>query len=399
MSSLELSFKIPRKCYHNIDLSQVLKAIDHEKEIRLTKRSSPFKPVLIRYPMFRLSTIQGYYNLWVAQDRPQPYIIQDHRKSNSRKKALPDSVEEQIKKDILNSYENDQIVSYLNVSNMALIEWEKLDPKPFKKFTACNGWVSMFMERNGLSSLAVSKRFSSRNHKKIEDCQEEVDQYKKTYQDFAKDHGSDQIVNFDQTSFGSMMSQVRTIAPKNCKNQPKMEQCLSGRGLSIGLSITASGQKLKSILVADGRTHQSLEKFGQYQTDPRCILKKTSKGWFTHFEMLMVLDIINDHMKGKRSLCIWDQYRAHLTKDVMDRAEQYNIQILKVPKGLTAQLQPLDFKVNGSYKSKMKSHWIQNNYNEKKNKDNRYIHLCETVLKCYDDLNQNLIKNSFCCLN
>ncbi len=391
-----LAIKVTRKCYHNIDLSPYLKLVDYEKSIRINQRSSPFKPVLIRYPVCQLLSFQKFYRIWVCINRPTPYNIQDQRKLNGQR-ALDDQTEKQIKKVIIESYQNDQIISYLNVSSLAITAWNQIGPKPKKKFKASHEWVSNFMYRNSLSSQIVSSRSSSRTHRKIENHMVEVNQYKTDYSNFVQTHGLDRVVNYDETSFRSLTGQVKTIAPKNCQQQPKMKQCLNGNGFSIGVPITADGQKLKLILVSKGKMDRSLKKYEKYQTDPRCVLTQSPSGWFTHVQMLEVLNVINGHMRGFPSLLIWDQYKAHLTKDVIEQAKNYKIQILKVPKGLTLDLQPLDYKVNGPYKSKMKSHWIGHNYHE--DKTNFNLNLCEMILTCYDHLSQDLIIKYFKCLD
>jgi hypothetical protein len=71
MLTPSLSFKSERKSYHSLDLVMIFQAIDHEKQIRVTKRSSLFRPVSVRYPTLKLSTIQRYYQKWVDQNRPQ----------------------------------------------------------------------------------------------------------------------------------------------------------------------------------------------------------------------------------------------------------------------------------------------------------------------------------------
>ena len=119
-------------------------------------------------------------------------------------------------------------------------------------------------------------------------------------------------------------------------------------------------------------------------------------GWFTDIHILKVLDIIHEHAKGEPALCVWDEYAAHNTKRVLEQAQLYNIQLLKVPKGLTWALQPLDVKVNGPYKQLMNSYWLKNAYNE--NPNDYHTNLCQTVLNCYDDLSMSLIKNSFGCM-
>ena len=203
--------------------------------------------------------------------------------------------------------DQERIVSYTYISKKALEEWEKLTIKPFKVFKASDGWVSTFMKRNNLSSLAVSTRASSRVHQKIEDQLPIVNQYKETFSNFTKKNGNDRIFNFDETSFGAITGQIRTVAPKNPKQQPKIKFVSKGRGLSIGCLISASGKKFKTMLVTSGLTDQSLVKYGKFQTDSRCLLATSKSGWFNQNHMLQVLNLIHDQTKGLESLCIWDQ--------------------------------------------------------------------------------------------
>jgi hypothetical protein len=102
-------------------------------------------------------------------------------------------------------------------------------------------------------------------------------------------------------------------------------------------------------------------------------------------------------MNGKKCMCIWDSYPAHETPEIIELAKKLDIELLQVPKGMTPELQPLDYKINGPYKMKMNSHWIRNRYNE--NENNYHLNLCETVLTCYDDLKPQLITHSFSCLD
>jgi hypothetical protein len=61
-------------------------------------------------------------------------------------------------------------------------------------------------------------------------------------------------------------------------------------------------------------------------------------GWFTSIENLKVLNLIYDYTKGLQSLLIWDNYKAHLTDDIINKAKEYNIKLLNVPKGMTPYL-------------------------------------------------------------
>ena len=163
-----------------------------------------------------------------------------------------------------------------------------------------------------------------------------------------------------------MSRRIQTIVPKNSRSQPRIKQSQKGRGLSIGCLIQSDGQKLPSILVTKGQTVRSLKKYGQYLNDSRCILTQSPfRSLWT--QMVIVLQTLSNHMKGHSCLCIWDAYKSHWTPTITDLASKLNISLLQVPKGMTSKLQPLDFKLNGPYKSKMNSHWMRNNYNSDDN--------------------------------
>jgi hypothetical protein len=63
---------------------------------------------------------------------------------------------------------------------------------------------------------------------------------------------------------------------------------------------------------------------------------------------------------------------------------------------MTADLQPLDYKVNGAFKNKMKYSWFKNGYNE----DYEHVekNMCRTILEPFDSLSPQLIKDSFACM-
>ena len=107
----------------------------------------------------------------------------------------------------------------------------------------------------------------------------------------------------------------------------------------------------------------------------------TESSWFRESIMFKVLDMIHEHSHGKKSLCIWDSYKPHQQKTVLNHAKELNIDILFVPKGMTGKYQPLDYKFNGVFKSIMKAYtivWFGHQYNQ--NKELLCQHMYET---CY----------------
>jgi len=60
--------------------------------------------------------------------------------------------------------------------------------------------------------------------------------------------------------------------------------------------------------------------------------------------------VIFKHTKGKECALILDDYGAHWTPKVQNVASELKIQLIRVPKGLTSILQPLDVSFNSSFK-------------------------------------------------
>jgi hypothetical protein len=390
--------KSNRKCYHDVDLVQFFKEIEIEKEyqekVLKRKKNNTIDVVIQRHHKEITSTIKKYYKMWKEQGKPDSFIIDDQRKNSAKKLALTEEIEIKIAAKIIDNFNNQSLVSYSLVSDMAKSEWKLLHPGKPDHFRASNGWVFNFKKRNSLSSRLASMKSGSQNV--IKDSTQQVNEYKNSYKKFINENGCDFVFNYDETYFNCGSAKLKTIVPKNCKDQPKIKNIKKDHRFSIGCTITAAGKKLKPILVTVGKTDRCLEKYKDYQNDKRCILTNSDSGWFKEKQAIMMLDIIYEYTKGVKSLCILDVHSAHQTELFLSTAKSYNIQLLMVPEKLTWSLQPLDVKVNGPYKRMMKTYWISKKYNE--DNINYYPNLCDTILECYYRLPEKLIKDSFECM-
>ena len=150
-SAKNLELKKKRNFYNDVEVSNFLKEVDIEMKLRKT-RTNPFLPVIIRNPTIKESKLRKTYKIWVSLNRPEPFIINDNRKLNTKQKALSNDEEKNLKEKILELNKNNQIVSYKKVSEMAKNELEILDGKKSKTFNASNGWI-----------VAKQRRFASEN--------------------------------------------------------------------------------------------------------------------------------------------------------------------------------------------------------------------------------------------
>ena len=110
--------------------------------------------------------------------------------------------------------------------------------------------------------------------------------------------------------------------------------------------------------------------------------------------------------KNKKILLLYDNFKAHITKKVIDyiHNEYPLIDVLLLPQNTTSILQPLDIGVNKLVKGHIKNeyiNWLINNFNEddkslpKLIKHERNTLLVKWISNSWKKINNNTIKNSF----
>ena len=58
-------------------------------------------------------------------------------------------------------------------------------------------------------------------------------------------------------------------------------------------------------------------------------------------------DVVLSYTEGRPAALILDSYACHFSEDVRTLAAHLNIQLIRIPPGLTSTLQPLDVRFNG----------------------------------------------------
>ena len=64
-------------------------------------------------------------------------------------------------------------------------------------------------------------------------------------------------------------------------------------------------------------------------------------------------------MLNKRSLLVWDMFRAHLTDGCKEAAADLKIDLAVIRGGLTSVLQPLDVCLNKPFKDRVRKMWAE----------------------------------------
>lgn len=110
-------------------------------------------------------------------------------------------------------------------------------------------------------------------------------------------------------------------------------------------TITCSGRKLPLAFINRSKT----DKFKNKMNIPNNMHAYWStNGWVNESIMLYYLDeIIKPNLSSKGGALVLDEFAAHWTPKVVDKADQMKLRLIKVPAGQTSTLQPLDISCMG----------------------------------------------------
>jgi hypothetical protein len=404
---------VKRAYYHGYDFHPCMLTIDQILD-QVCARENLLTAITVaksHFPNIAISKMREQYKHWIELGKPTEFIYEDQRHNKTVQKALTEEGELEVVNQILQMNHNQQQVTFQTVRDKSLKQWnqENMINHKTQSFIASDGWIQKFISRHNLSSQMISKHLSQHkqlNANQIALQEKSINDYKTLYRAFVQQYGSENVYNFDETSFADMsgsrtISQKRTVKsrgyPRQKTDQPSVKNFVSSnQRVSIGCIITASGDKLDPIVNVKGKTNRCMNKFNS-DGNNRCVITNTESSWFKEKTMFKVLYMIAKHSASKKSLCIWDSYKPHLTNSVIDLANRLNIEILLVPKGLTYKYQPLDFKFNGVFKAMMKSYWLSHRFNEDKE------HTCQNIIKTieqtYYSIKSETIISSFECIN
>ena len=148
------------------------------------------------------------------------------------------------------------------------------------------------------------------------------------------------------------MPSARTVATRGEKTVTISTTGHEKSCFTVVLSCLADGTKLKPMVIFKWKT-QRKEKF-----PPGVVVHHHPKGWMDADGMKLWIQKVWSSQPGsllrKKSLLVWDSFRAHLADPVKRALRQTNTDVVVIPGGLTSILQPLDVCLNKPFKDCMK---------------------------------------------
>ena len=289
-----------------------------------------------------------------------------------------------IKKTMKQNNEDDQ----QDKIESALEVMRKYDIKK-PSFSYC--WLTSFMKRNRLSwrkahyarRCAIDKAYASL--------------YKDLVAEAVCKYGWDYVFNMDETSVRINNGSTKTIAPIALdeiviEGKRNEKECFTAIGTS-----TRNG--LKELILLTKGTEKSCSK---YFTDDEMKKKKKKKfevwptnnqnGWVNEEIVLRYLKHLHDNWsKGQPCALIMDCYKAHHTLNVIKKADDLNIQLIFVPANGTSIYQPLDRRIFGIVKSKLRSFAKSDIFSG----PDRFKIITEHLIKAWNAVSEEALKSAW----
>lgn len=211
-------------------------------------------------------------------------------------------------------------------------------------FKASVGWVKKFLNRNNLCVRrrpTIAQRLPNEYENKIVAFHQYIIQKRQKFNFLFS-----QIGNADQTPIYWDMPRSSTITTKGAKTVSIKSTGNEKMRCTVMLCITADGNKLPPYIVMKRKTMPK-EKFSK-----KIFVRVQEKGWMQeHLILDWIKEVWNKRPESsKKSLLVWDSFKAHLTDDVKTQLKKSNSECAVIPGGLTSIVQPLDVCVNKPFK-------------------------------------------------
>ena len=336
------------------------------------------------------TTISGWYKKYQEDEAWRPTA---KKRDLNRRIFLPEQ-EAAIKKHLIDEYISKQKPLTIDTIRTVMFNYVYEDMEPLSdgvvtapdknlSFKCSRHFIMNFLRRNGLSNRVCT----AERRPQIDPIQ--VDGFQALLKEAIEDNSNKIILNADETQWRVLMPPKRSVAKVG---QDSVKLNIDGdkkAGFTILATISSDGEKLPLVFIAKGKSKSCHKQLG---THPKFefIVYHSQSGWITEEIFCEYLIWIQSIIQNKKIYLIVDQYGSHFGSDAMAKAKELNINLIPVPKGGTAEYQPLDRGIFGIMKAKGKSKWTRichNNPSKKWDKQTA-VHI---ALQCWKQITKTQI--------
>lgn len=228
-------------------------------------------------------------------------------------------------------------------------------------FRASDGFVSAFKRRQRLSSHRTALLPMKEHKQAARDLDQEAFDYVTEVRSAVLQYGERLVLNMDETPVQLCDAPTTAVVATGSKQAARIQtDFLQKNTLTTFPCVSAAGDRLRMAAILKGKTSRSLLKIRNGASDAvkQVRLYTSPQGWMTEQVMLAWMqDVVLSYTNAQPAALLLDQYAAHMTPAVRALAEHLQLQLIFVPAGLTATLQPLDVGINGALQQARRKVW------------------------------------------
>ena len=167
-------------------------------------------------------------------------------------------------------------------------------------------------------------------------------------------YGYNYVFNVDETVIRISNSSKRTIAPIGM-DEIVIEGDVNDKECITAIGTITRENRYPFIIITKGKTERSCKKF-KIRGDTQVWPSGTDKAWMKEQIKLKYLDYLyNNWSERQPCALLLDCFKAHCTNAVKKFAKEHFIELIYVPANGTSHFQPLDRRIYGILKSKLRS--------------------------------------------
>lgn len=268
--------------------------------------------------------------------------------------TLPNETEDQLFNLVSDKLNNGTPFTLNELQDTAIHLYQQLSMEQVgrDRFSATNSWAYRFLDKYGLSVR------SSKPSKKGEVDPKFIDIFIEKLTHAAQDYHPERIFNMDETFVHVCCPPSKVIGRKGAENVPSFINEDEKSGFTCLTTISFGGTILEPIFLTKGNQENSEMQFGEawnYENDIK--IMKSETGWATSEVMCQYIKWLSEQVNNEPCCLVLDVYSTHKDAIVRELAQSLQIDLIFVPANGTGSFQPLDRKIFGIIKAKMKKAW------------------------------------------
>ena len=252
------------------------------------------------------------------------------------------------------------------------------------RFVASRWFVECFMKRNNFSLRKphISRRGSIKA--------DEVDRYITKLKEAIEQFGEDHVFNMDETSVRIAYYPNKVVGIVG-SDAVHVDTRLNLKENFTAIMTCTRNKKYPPIILAKGKTDKCTNKFNIEESTIEHFVWRSDYGWTDEDVMKRYLSYLHG-IHPEPCALVLDSFRAHITGSILKLASELNITVIQVPSNGTGTYQPLDRRIFGIVKAKLRKELERRNNN---NLEKRWSVALKCLLDAWSSITDNALASAW----